>query len=180
MNIIPFNPVLQQIRSNNIKDFTVKCLLDAPDFLSKIPASSTGKYHHKSSLGEGGLVRHILRACHFANYFMEANDIGADDIRGDVIFSSLLLHDIGKKEKYEKFWEYHDHPIVAASMISKHSHLLPPKVFESIKNSVKHHMGKFSGKSFRKPMTEYTLIELIVYNSDYLSSRKELEITQPT
>ena len=180
MDVKLFNPVLQQIRSENIRAFTIACLQDAPIYLERIPASSTGKYHHRTSLGDGGLVRHILRACHFATYFMTANDIAPEDIRGDVILSALLLHDIGKKEHYAKYWEYHLHPVVAVEMVKKNRHLLPEKVFESIKNAIKFHMGRYSDKSFKKPMTAYTLIELIVYNSDYLSAKKELEITQAT
>lgn len=180
MNIKLFEPVLQQIRSENIRSFTINCLRDAPDYLERIPASSTGKYHHRTSLGEGGLVRHILRACHFATYFMTANDISPEDIRGDVILSALILHDIGKKAKYDNYFDYPKHPMVAVEMVSVYKHLLPEKVFVAIKNAILFHMGRYSDKAFKKPMTAYTLVELIVYNSDYLSAKKELEIMPPT
>ena len=45
------NPLMQKI--------VIATLDAAPECIQVIPASSSGKYHPKADLGDGGLVRHI-------------------------------------------------------------------------------------------------------------------------
>lgn len=184
MNRQVFQDILEQIHNQQIRQFTAKCLDDVPDYIEKIPASTTGKYHPFEATKEGGLVWHIRLACWHANTFFNAFQWNGDpkkniapDIRTDIILSSLLLHDIGKKADYGKnFWEYKNHPITAGNMIERHKTLLPDKVFTLIKGCVVHHMGPWTPPSILKDITKYNICELIVYQCDYLSSQKTLKV----
>jgi len=176
MKYTVFNDILNQIHNEAVRKFTIECLKAAPDELDVIPTSKSGKYHPPEANKEGGLIWHIQRACYFGNTFMQAYKWEKDDIRGDIILSSLLLHDIGKKAEYKNFWEYTDHPKTAAGMISKYKNILPEKVFKMIHGCVLHHMGPFGGKFFMKPIKDYNILEILVYNSDFLASRKELKV----
>lgn len=177
MKYLIFNDILKQINNPKIREFTIACLKDVPDIFLKMPASTSGKYHPLPATKEGGLVWHVQRACYFASVLLEAYKIDGKDIRGDIVLSALILHDIGKKEKYGKnYWEYANHPITATKITKKHSKLLPEKIYTLIENCILHHMGPWSTPSTKKPITKYNFLELIVYNSDYLSSRKEFKI----
>jgi len=176
MNHHLYDDILNQIHDSKIRDFTIKCLDDAPAELDVIPASKSGKYHPEDACKEGGLVWHVQRACWFGYQFIEAYQWDKDDIRGDIVLSALLLHDIGKKSEYAKYWEYVDHPKTASAMIAKHKNMLDPKVFATISSCVLHHMGPFGGKFWKKLITKYNILELTVYNADFLASRKTLKV----
>ena len=174
MKHILFNDIISQINNKNIAKFVIECLKDAPEELEVLPTSSSNKYHPSMANREGGLIWHIQRTCWFANQFIEAYQWKADDIRGDIVIAALLLHDIGKREKYKNYWQYVDHPKTASKMVEKHKDILPQKVFKLISNCILHHMGPFGGKFFKKPIEKYNILELIVYNSDFLASRKHI------
>ena len=54
-----FKKELSYIKNKNIKDSCETMIGLLPDYFFQIPASSTGKYHPKFTLGDGGLVRHV-------------------------------------------------------------------------------------------------------------------------
>ena len=177
MNHNLFKDVLQQINNPKIKEFTIACLKDVPDIFNTMPASTSGKYHPIEASNVGGLVWHVNRACYFAFMYFQAYKWEGKDIRGDIVLSALLLHDIGKKEKYgKKYWEYINHPLTATTMIKKHRKIIPEKVYKLIEGCVLHHMGPWSPTSTKKDMTKYNFLELITYHSDYMSSRKEIKV----
>lgn len=176
MNHLLFSDIINQIHDNNIRNFTIECLKDAPAELDTIPASTSGKYHPEEATKEGGLVWHIQRACWFGYQFIEGYQWEKEDIRGDIILSAILLHDIGKKSHYNKYWEYVDHPKTAAHMIERHKNMLDEKIFRLIHGCVLNHMGPFGGKYWKKEITKYNILELAVYNADYLASKKTLKV----
>jgi len=173
MNHMLFEEILNQIHNQNIKKFVIECLKKAPDELNTIPASTSGKYHPEECCKEGGLVAHIKRACFFATILLDSHKINCQDIKGDVLLASVLLHDIGKKGEYGKnYSEYVNHPLVAATMIEEFKSLIPPNIFKTIQNCVKFHMGPFSNSVWGKNINDYTMLELMTYYSDYLASKK--------
>ena len=177
MNINCYRSVLSIIHNNDIRKFTVACLEDAPSFLETIPASVSGKYHPPEACEKGGLVWHVLAACHFANTFFKAYQWKENELRADIILSALLLHDIGKQESYAgKFWAYKNHPLSAGKMITKHKNLINEKIFKLIHSCVIHHMGPWTPKNIKKDIIKYNISELVVYQSDYLSAQKKLKI----
>ena len=178
MNYTVFNDIIQNIHHQKIRDFTVACLEIANPELNEMPAASSGKYHPKECCEPGGLVKHIRRACFFANMLMQAYKFDAENPGGDVVYSALLLHDIAKKSSYknEPQFAYVNHPVEATNIIKAKRELVPEPIFNCISNCVKFHMGPWTPKFAQKPMNQYTFLELMVYNCDFLSSRKELII----
>jgi len=177
MNWRTFEHYVNQIENQDIKIFTIQCLEKADPILEKIPASSTGKYHHKDNNGEGGLVRHIERACYFANIFFEAYNWLDSKLQKDVLISVLLLHDIGKKEHYRNYQEYTNHSLTACEIIKPFKNIVKNDVvFDTINNCILHHMGPFTPSAYRKPMEQYTQLELLTYFCDYFSARKEINL----
>lgn len=188
-----FDDLIGNIGNKDIANFTQAVLNEVPAEFFTMPASTSGKYHPPEARERGGLVWHTRRACWFANMFFEALKIKADNIQGDIVLSALILHDIGKKADYKNdFLSYKKHAEIAVKMIQKHKHLIKPvrridengkqkdipaeKIFKNIESCILYHMGPFSYGVAQKDMTDYNLLELIAYFSDYLSANKEIII----
>jgi hypothetical protein len=176
MNYEQLLPIIKNIGNESIRNFTIACLQDAPKELETIPASVSGKFHPPKACEEGGLIWHIKRTCYFANMFFNSFKWKSENIKGDIVLSALLLHDICKKGAYGNYWEYVDHPTNAAKFIEKHKNMLPEKIFKIIQNCVMFHMGPFGPKKINKEMEEYKFLELIVYQCDYLASQQSIKI----
>jgi len=175
MKVDKFSPILETISTEELHNFVKKVLGECPDFLESIPASASGKYHPPEASEPGGLVWHIIRTCQFANIFFKAYKWDEKSIKADIVLCSLLLHDIGKKPKYDKYWDYVDHPITASKFISKFKNMLPEKLFSVVNSCILHHMGPWTPKRILKPIEQYTQLELLVYQSDYLASQKHIQ-----
>lgn len=170
----PLEYVLEAITNKPIRAFARKCLEDADPILNTIPASVSGKYHPVECCKPGGLVVHIQRACYFTFMFIKSHKYETD-LRGDILLTSILLHDIAKKERYSGN-EYTMHPINAAKMIESNKDMIPEKVFKIIQSCVKYHMGPWTPTSFKKEMYSYTHLEMLTYLADYLASQKTIVI----
>jgi len=174
MNHKIYQDIFNQIYNDEIRNFTIHVLRECPEELETIPASISGKYHPLEARQVGGLVWHVQRACWFANMFFHAYGWKYDNIKADIVLSALLLHDISKKSKYSGNYDYVNHPTNAALFIDKFKGEISQNIFQIIRNCIIHHMGNWTPISIRKPIEKYTLLELIVYQCDYLSSKKEL------
>jgi|WetSurMetagenome_2_1015567.scaffolds.fasta_scaffold345065_1 hypothetical protein len=138
-----------------------------PDYFHHGPASSSGKYHPRFSLGEGGLVRHVKFACDIA---MELFRIATfTDIEKDIILASLILHD-GLKYGFENF----DHTIKEhEDLMADHLQKLWSLPFEgktAVIDCIRSHMGQWA--TTKKPSTK---IEIFVHWCDYIASRKMID-----
>ena len=49
------------------KELAKELILDMPEYVWTIPASSSGKYHPESDLGTGGLIRHMMSVAKIAD-----------------------------------------------------------------------------------------------------------------
>lgn len=172
----PLMDLIQQINNKSIRDFTITILNAMDASFYKMPASITGKYHPEECCKEGGLIRHIQRACYFGQIFIKSCKWDADDLRGDIILASLLLHDIGKKEKYQNGWEYPLHPVIGMQFAERFKNLIDIKHWNIIASCILQHMGPWSPNKTKKPLNKYNMFELFVYQADYLASNKTLEI----
>lgn len=172
---------------NYIKDEKVrnsaKILVDLlPDYFFHIPASTTGKYHPKSDLGEGGLVRHskaVVRIGYeLLKLEMYRNNYTSKEC--DLIIFSLLFHD-GLKlglngDKYTRA----DHPILMANFIkdNKDKLELTEDDLDFVCKCISSHMGEWNtdyegNVILPKPVTKY---EKFVHMCDYIASKKFLNI----
>ena len=71
-----FENELNLIQDERLKENAKIILNNLPDYFYKIQAASTGKYHPKYALGDGGLVRHTKAAVRFAYELLNNNCIG--------------------------------------------------------------------------------------------------------
>lgn len=78
----------------NIREFVVRTFWQrCPDHFWKIPASTSGKYHPRIVLGEGGLVRHVKLAVWWGRTLCNTNPRSVNE---NHIVAALLLHDLWK------------------------------------------------------------------------------------
>ena len=170
---------------NYIKDDDIKKSLEVmieklPDYFFSVEASSTGKYHPKYALGEGGLLRHTKAAVRLA-YELLSDPIIGDKYTSrerDLMIMGLVLHDglkLGEvKERYTRF----DHPLLMANYIEKNKEdlFLKDEDISLLKDVISSHMGPwttdYNGNDILpKPKTKY---QNFVHMCDYLASRKAI------
>ena len=177
-----FNNELELIKNNRLRRSCEVLLNELPDYFYEIPASSTGKYHPKFALGEGGLVRHTKVAVRIAYEIIKTQSIGnvfTDDEK-DLILISLMLHDGLKegfpKEKYTKF----DHPILAANFVNDKANLteLTSEEVKLISTNISSHMGEWNKSDYSDitlplPKNKY---QKMVHMCDLLASRKFINV----
>ena len=177
-----FNNELELIKNDRLRRSCEVLLNELPDYFYEIPASSTGKYHPKFALGEGGLVRHTKVAVRIAYEIIKTQSIGnvfTDDEK-DLILISLMLHDGLKegfpKEKYTKF----DHPILAANFVKDKANLteLTSEEVKLISTNISSHMGEWNKSDYSDitlplPKNKY---QKMVHMCDLLSSRKFINV----
>lgn len=188
-----FEKELSYIKNEEIKHFVSVILENVPDYFFSIPASSTGKYHPKYALGEGGLLRHTRAAVRIAVELFNMHDENDEFTieEKDIIIASLILHD-SVKNGFNESVKFTDakHPIYATKLIE--SVVKTDERFDTIKDRffeaqatrqlmgcIGSHMGKWT-KDYKtkaeiliKPRTK---MEKFVHLADYLASRKCLEM----
>ena len=179
-----FDTEINYIKNKDYVDDFKTLINLIPDYFFDIPASSTGKYHPKYSLGEGGLLRHTKAAVKIAYELLNNPCIGNKytDNEKDLMLIALTMHDSVKsgipKEQYTRF----DHPLLASKLIEENKDKLKKMTEEEIKlirRVIESHMGPWNTHPYTKeevlpiPKDKY---ENFVHMCDYLASRKFLEV----
>lgn len=181
LNIV--QSVLNTFENDDIKNFAIVLLDNLPEYIWRVPASSTGKYHPAYSLGEGGLMRHQIAVVRFLNFFLELEQYNKiiPSRERDLLRVAGLIHDGRKsgsqsdyeRSKYTKF----DHPLQMAEVIRSYDgKYLNHNEIELIAHCIESHMGswnvdKKTGECLPKPED---LHQELVHLADYLASRKTL------
>ena len=166
-----------------IKEWTIKVLENTLDYFFKAPASSTGKYHPICTCKEGGLVIHVKRAVYIANRL--CSGWGITQLDRDIVISATILHDIAKvanlKENSKISYEqYENHPIngkdLLFSTLNSKENIVSPfaEIIIEIGNCIQNHIGLWTPEKVKKPIKDYTLLELVVYTADYMATIKDL------
>ena len=181
-----FKKELSLIKSKDIREFAEFGLSVLPDYFFVIPASSTGKYHPKYALGEGGLVRHTGAAVRIAYtlFNIEMYNQHFDQRAMDMILVALLLHDGTKSGIEKQSYTVVNHPLVVCELIESSacdrlaSDFLGVIDREKIYEMIRSHMGQWNTSrdgsvEMPKPKSIY---EKFVHMCDYLASRKLIEI----
>lgn len=176
-----FDKELALIENSRLRNFVHVTLSGVPDYFFKGPASSTGKYHPACTIKEGGIVVHVRRAVYFADRLCSGWGISGND--RDRVIAATILHDIAKVGKGSgTYMDYENHPINAIKYFAP----IPTELYsdkdcedlaadiEVISSCVQHHMGLWTPATIKKPLKDYTLLELAVYTADYMSSTKDL------
>jgi hypothetical protein len=173
-----FKDELNYIKDSKLKESLIKIINELPDYWLEVAASSTGKYHPKYALGDGGLLRHSKVAMRMGYELLLDESIGNKytSREKDLMLISLLIHDGLKsgieKEKYTRF----DHPILMGQFIldNKDEIGLSVEDAEFMNSVIKTHMGPWTtdyngNEILEKPKTKY---QNFVHMCDYLASRK--------
>ena len=178
-----FKKEINYIKDNNLKDDLKKLIKLLPDYFFEIPASSTGKYHPKFALGEGGLVRHTKVAVRIAYELLNNNTVGSKftDRDKDLIIMALTLHDGLKSglehDKYTKF----DHPLLISKYIMENKDKLNMDIDDLRKmcSMIESHMGEWTYDNYQKKEVlpkPRTAEQRFVHMCDFLASRKFLNV----
>lgn len=177
--------IIDSIENEDIRQFIKnQCFPVIPLYVAHAPASSSGKYHPKYALGDGGLVRHTVAVVRFLNHFFEIECIRNQftSRERDLLRVAGLMHDSRKsgsqedyeKNKYTKF----DHPLLAANVI-RTLEGLPKEEIGLIAHAVESHMGQWNTDKrnpdvvLPKPKDKY---QIFLHLADYLASRKDIEL----
>lgn len=176
-------PILNTFENDDIKNFAIVLLDNLPEYIWRVPASSTGKYHPAYSLGEGGLMRHQIAVVRFLNFFLELEQYNKiiPSRERDLLRVAGLIHDGRKsgsqsdyeRSKYTKF----DHPLQMATVIRSYDgKYLNHDEIELIAHCIESHMGQWNvdrktGECLPKPEDTY---QELVHLADYLASRKTI------
>ena len=169
---------LNYIKDDSLRKSLGKLIELLPDYFFKEPASSTGKYHPKYALGEGGLLRHTKAATRIGYELLGDLSIGKKytSREKDLMLMALLLHDGFKKGLVEERYTRFDHPLIASKVIMDNYEKvgLSSEDATFISDAIKTHMGDYTtdyngNEVLEKPQTKY---QNFVHMCDYLASRK--------
>lgn len=169
---------LNYIKDDSLRKSLGKLIELLPDYFFMEPASSTGKYHPKYALGEGGLLRHTKAATRIGYELLGDLSIGKKytSREKDLMLMALLLHDGFKKGLVEERYTRFDHPLIASKVIMDNYEKvgLSGEDATFISDAIKTHMGDYTvdysgNEVLEKPHTKY---QNFVHMCDYLASRK--------
>lgn len=190
VNIDPlyeFRAELGAIESPKYLDMAKESLSYVPNYFWVAPASSTGKYHPKSSLGIGGLLRHVKSVFAISeellNHPMFGEDFTSDE--RDTIRVAILLHD-ACKQGTDNTGEntVSEHPLLVRE------HLAPVKLmdldpgneventWDDICTAIETHMGPWNTNRDNEVImaTPSSSVQIFVHMCDFLASRKIIEV----
>lgn len=175
-----FSDELLMIEDDHIREVTKKIIAELPEYFFTTAASSTGKYHPKYALGDGGLVRHTKAAVKICNDLLalEYNQSKFAPEERDMMIAALILHDGMKHGLNGSKYTVADHPVVMAEYI-RQNHMADFTEIQLliITDVISSHMGQWNtdyktGEQIMpKPTTE---MQYFVHMCDYLASRKYL------
>jgi len=172
-----FAEEINLIYDGSVREFTRLCIIAAPDyFFTDCPASSSGKYHPVQELGPDGTILHTKKV--FTLAYELCRGLGCEHNR-DLILSACIIHDLRKQGLIKSGHTTKNHPDLAAQLVDevqRDTQILPDDWYEAIRNMVGYHYGLWSSGKWLKDISEYTLEELCVYISDYVASKRCVEI----
>lgn len=173
---------INYIKNKKYQD-NLKILIELlPDYFFRVPASSTGKYHPKFTLGDGGLLRHTKAVAKIAYELYNNESITGcfNQNEKDLMMVGIILHD-GLKHgiNYNEYVVF-DHPLVMCEYIkdNKNKLTLTDNEIEFLINVISSHMGPWTvdykgNEILPKPVNKY---QKFVHMCDYIASRKFLNI----
>ena len=180
--IASFQSEIDCIKNQTIREGLIKMLCKlVPDYFWEVAASSTGKYHPKYALGDGGLYRHTLAATRIAIGMFPLTKYTDDE--KDLIIAALILHDSFKHGPLYSKYTKADHPVIAAAQVKTFGQLWlseewTDELGSELASLILTHMGQWNTdwKTKKEIMPRPTTsMQKYVHMCDYLASRKYLE-----
>ena len=175
-----FKDELNYLKNEDIKKSATELINILPEYFFHEAASSTGKYHPKYALGEGGLLRHTKAACYIAHELLNDPAIGEKytSREKDLMIVGLIMHDGLKRGLKEETYTRFDHPLLAANFVYENREKADISEEEALflKEVISSHMGPWTkdyngNEVLPYPKTKY---QNFVHMCDYLASRKGL------
>lgn len=174
-----FKNELILITNNKILDFTKECIRIAPDYVFyDCPSSSSGKYHPIDELGGDGTVIHTKRVFTLAYDYARMLDV---EHHRDEICAASLLHDLAKQGLEPTGHTVKNHPQIMANLVADlYNAEFKEKLDKNSANIIWHcinfHYGPWTIAEHRKPMDQFTMEELCVYQADYTASKRFVKV----
>ena len=180
-----FEKELNYITNENLKEFIIECLEQAPEYFYHVPASSSGKYHPYQDLGEAGLVRHTKAVVQVAMDLIRCEQFLVSKESKDEIISACILHDVIKNGFEDSGKTLIEHPLLASDFVQKvydsgdyHSIWTNKNAIQSM---IKTHMGIWNkdkeGNEILPLIGNYNDRGLLVHLADYIASRKYVDMS---
>ena len=171
---------INYIKNANLRKFAEEIIANAGDWFFVEPASTSGKYHPKFSLGDGGLMRHTRCVAYWATAMVESLNLSQED--SDLLVIAALAHDIKKHDDNGRFLR--EHPLLASDYVCEimkkfSEDVITNEQVQKICCAVAAHMGKWEGtREWVKDLTKELFpmpsndFEKALQAADYIASRK--------
>jgi len=175
-----FKNELDLIVNLAIREFVEECLRQAPDYVFvDCPSSSSGKYHPIEELGPDGTILHTKKV--FALAYELSRGLDCEQYR-DEICAAALLHDMAKQGMTRSGHTIKTHPQVMAKQVAdvykeKFTKKLDRESALKIYYGIFYHYGPWSNGEAKKSLSDYEPWELVVYISDYVTSKRFVHIS---
>ena len=174
-----FDKYLCNIQTEEVAQLAHACVQRLPEYFFHAPASSSGKYHPKYALGDGGLLRHTQSAMLIAITLFGNDTVQQfSQLEKDCIIVALCLHD-GYKQGDNAGHTTFNHPIAVVEYLeSELPKLVNNPYWEAIKEGIVSHMGQWNTSKYEDTVLPLptTSIQRFVHLCDYLASRKFLNV----
>lgn len=174
---VVFAEELKLIYDKNIREFTRLCIISAPDyFFVDCPASSSGKYHPLDELAWDGTIVHTKKV--FTTAYELCRGLDCEG-RRDEILSACIIHDLRKQGLTRTGHTTKSHPDLGAKLVEEvyeATEIINESSYTIIRNCVGYHYGLWSVNPWVKKLTDYTQEELCVYLSDYIASKRCVDV----
>lgn len=167
---------LASITDNSLKEFVSIILTGTDDWFYHDPASTSGKYHPKFALGDGGLVRHTRAVVYWVKELSRSEMFNVDARQTELLIAGAIMHDIRKHTATGGYVAKHAraaHDLVIETQ-SQNSGLLSADEAKYIADAISTHMGIWGVRDGeRKPTSDS---EKLLHIADLMASRKELSL----
>lgn len=183
---------VQCIHDDDLQKLTRHLLRVAvPGYFWYIPASSSGKYHPRQSLGEAGLLRHTKMAARFFTDSLVRPYLHGGVLtqkQADLGLAALILHDTFKRAENGKQQYCKEHGAIAARVLfnaakqylADHpSQTLTVEDLKVLACCIGYHMGPWTviKGAEPKPFGEFTLLEQLVHLGDIMAANRDIVLT---
>jgi len=170
---------LDKIVNEQWRSMCALALYRAPNYFWTAPASTSGKYHPRTSLGMGGLINHTKAAFLVAeNLFTNETCAPFTDEQKDIIRIAIILHDCCKQGFDGLGHTAPNHPMLVRSLLKVFEPEDLEVVWDDICGCIDSHMGQWNTNKEKveilpKPQTE---MQKFVHLCDFIASRKDIEV----
>ena len=177
--IASFATELSGIKDEKLKKFVENILDGTGDWFYHDPASTSGKYHPKYALGDGGLMRHTKAVVYWVRELWRTELFDVTERQCELLSAAAILHDIRKHTATGSYIANHARASynLVMEVQEKHPDLLSKSEAQYIADAISTHMGVWGVKDGeRKPTTD---AEKLLHLADYCASRKEVLMEFP-